>query len=91
MKKINRSIISKSISALVMCSAPLFASAEVVVLKAANIITTDEKNPRAEAITFNVDTKKITAVGSLEVVKYADLVELSADITTVNPNDIMNK
>ncbi|WP_216152046.1 amidohydrolase [Polynucleobacter sp. JS-Safj-400b-B2] len=66
MKKINRTFISKSISAFVMCSAPLFASAEVVVLKAANIITMDEKNPRAEAIAFDTNTKKITAVGSLK-------------------------
>ena len=69
MKKINRTMISKAISTLVMCSAPLFASAEVVVLKAANIITMDEKNPRAEAIAFDTDTKKITAVGSLKDVR----------------------
>lgn len=69
MKKINRTLISKAVSTLVMCSAPLFASAEVVVLKAANIITMDEKNPRAEAIAFDTDTKKIIAVGSLKDVQ----------------------
>lgn len=69
MKKISRTFISKSIATLVMCSAPLFASADVVVLKAANIITMDEKNPRAEAIAFDTDTKKITAVGSLKDVR----------------------
>ena len=52
-----------------MCSAPLFVSAEVVVLKAANIITMDEKNPRAQAIAFDTNTKKITAVGSLKDVQ----------------------
>lgn len=69
MKIISRTFISKSISAFVMCSAPLFATAEVVVLKAANIITMDEKNPRAQAIAFDTDTKKITAVGSLKDVQ----------------------
>ncbi len=69
MKIISRTFISKSISTLVMCSAPLFATAEVVVLKAANIITMDEKNPRAQAIAFDTDTKKITAVGSLKDVQ----------------------
>ena len=69
MKIFSRTFISKSISAFVMCSAPLFATAEVVVLKAANIITMDEKNPRAQAIAFDTDTKKITAVGSLKDVQ----------------------
>ena len=69
MKIISRTFISKSISTLVMCSAPLFVSAEVVVLKAANIITMDEKNPRAQAIAFDTNTKKITAVGSLKDVQ----------------------
>ncbi|WP_215401200.1 amidohydrolase [Polynucleobacter sp. MWH-UH35A] len=65
----NRTLISKSISALVACSVPLFASAEIMVLKAANIITMNDKSPRAEAIAFDTSTKKITAVGSLKDVR----------------------
>jgi predicted amidohydrolase YtcJ len=30
-------------------------------------------------------------IGSLEVGKFADLVELSADITAVNPNEFLDK
>jgi predicted amidohydrolase YtcJ len=67
--RLNRRLLAQSISAFVMCSAPLYASAEVVVLKAANIITMDEKNPRAQAIAFDTVTKKITAVGSLKDVQ----------------------
>ena len=69
MNRLNRKLLTQSISAFVMCSAPLYASAEVVVLKAANIITMDEKNPRAQAIAFDTVTKKITAVGSLKDVQ----------------------
>lgn len=69
MKIVNRKFISKSITALVACSVPFVASAEVMILKAANIITMDDKNPRAEAIAFDTDTKKITAVGSFKAVQ----------------------
>ena len=74
MNHFKRNVISVSISALVMCSVPLLASAEVVVLKASTIITMDDKNPRAEAIAFDTATKKITAVGSLK------------DVTAASPN-----
>lgn len=47
------------------------ALAEVQILKASTIITMDDKNPRAEAIAFDTDTKKITAVGSLKDVQAA--------------------
>ena len=46
-----------------------FALAETQILKASTIITMDEKNPRAEAIAFDTDTKKITAIGSLQDVR----------------------
>ena len=69
MNKFKRNVIAKSISTLVMCSVPLFASAEIQILKASTIITMDEKNPRAEAIAFDTTTKKITAVGSLKDVQ----------------------
>ncbi|WP_286298216.1 amidohydrolase [Polynucleobacter sp. TUM22923] len=44
-------------------------TAETVILKAATIITMDEKNPRAQAIAFDTVTKKIIAVGSLADVR----------------------
>ena len=69
LKKINGIFVMRSIAAFVVCSFPFLASAEIVVLKASTIITMDEKNPRAEAIAFDTDTKKITAVGSLDDVR----------------------
>jgi predicted amidohydrolase YtcJ len=45
------------------------AVAEVQILKASTIITMDDKNPRAEAIAFDTDTKKITAIGTLKDVR----------------------
>lgn len=54
--------------ALVCCLSNL-ALAETQILKASTIITMDEKNPRAEAIAFDTDTKKITAIGSLQHVR----------------------
>lgn len=68
MKKINLNLIGKSISFLIFCSAPI-ASADILILKASTIITMDDKNPRAEAIAFDTNTKKITAVGSLKDVQ----------------------
>jgi len=69
LKKINGIFVMRSMAAFVACSFPFLASAEIVVLKASTIITMDEKNPRAEAIAFDTDTKKITAVGSLNDVR----------------------
>ena len=66
LKRMNKNLLAQSIAAFVMGSASLWASAEVVVLKASTIITMDDKNPRAEAIAFDTATKKITAVGSLK-------------------------
>lgn len=45
------------------------AFAEIQILKASKIITMDDKNPRAEALAFDTDTGKITAIGSLETVR----------------------
>ena len=45
------------------------AVADTVILKASSIITMDKKNPRAQAIAFDTDTKKIIAVGSFEDVQ----------------------
>ena len=46
---------------------------------------------KASTINGAYQLKRDKEIGSLEVGKYADLVELSADITTVNPNDILKK
>ena len=45
------------------------AFAEIKILKASTIITMDDKNPRAEALAYDTDTGKITAIGSLEGVR----------------------
>lgn len=52
----------------ILCLSNL-ALAEIQILKASAIITMDDKNPRAEAIAFDTETKKITAVGSLKEVR----------------------
>ena len=65
MQKTNRNLLAKFATALALCSLSLGTLAEVVVLKAATIITMDDKNPRAEAVAFDQDTGKITAIGAL--------------------------
>ena len=69
MQKTNRNLLAKSATALALCSFSLGALAEVVVLKAATIITMDDKNPRAEALAFDTATGKITAIGALSAVR----------------------
>jgi predicted amidohydrolase YtcJ len=46
-----------------------------------------------QAVTVNgaYQLKRDHEIGSLEVGKYADIVELSADLTAVNPNEITKK
>ena len=73
-KMLNYQFFSRSIIAVLISSASLMASAEVIILKASTIITMDDKNPRAEAIAFDTATKKIVAVGSL------------TDVTDSTPN-----
>ena len=46
---------------------------------------------KASTINGADQLKRDNAIGSLEVGKYADLVELSADITAVKPNEIVEK
>ena len=69
MQKTNRNLIVKTVTAVALSSVSLCALAEVVVLKAATIITMDDKNPRAEALAFDNTTGKITAVGALSAVR----------------------
>lgn len=53
-------------------------------------VTLDEAL-RASTINGAYQLKREKEIGSLEVGKYADLVELSADITAVKPNEIVEK
>jgi imidazolonepropionase-like amidohydrolase len=71
MKQTKHNSFAKSATALALCSFSLGALAEVVVLKAATIITMDDKNPRAEALAFDKDSGKITAIGALSAVRAA--------------------
>ena len=57
----------------------------------ANQAVTMDQALKASTINGAYQLKRETEVGSLEVGKYADLVELSADITAVNPNEILDK
>ena len=57
----------------------------------ANQAVTLDQALKASTINGAYQLKRDKEIGSLEVGKYADLVELSADITAVNPNDIMKK
>ncbi|CAM3641722.1 amidohydrolase [Polynucleobacter brandtiae] len=65
----NYQFILKSLPILSVCCLSNLALAEIQILKASTIITMDEKNPRAEAIAFDTDTKKITAIGALKDVR----------------------
>lgn len=56
-----------------------------------NQAVTLEQALKASTINGAYQLKRDKEIGSLEVGKYADLVELSADITTVKPNEIMEK
>jgi hypothetical protein len=53
MKKLNRNLLTTSVTALALGVISFSALAEVVVLKAATIITMDDKNPRAEALALD--------------------------------------
>lgn len=64
-----RSLIAQSLSVMLIGALPTWASADTVVLKASTIITMDDKNPRAEALAFDTDSGKITAIGSLKDVR----------------------
>lgn len=64
-----RSVFTQSVVALLLGALPTLATAETVVLKASTIITMDDKNPRAEALAFDTDTGKITAIGSFNDVR----------------------
>ena len=57
----------------------------------ANQAVTLDQALRASTINGAYQLKRDKEIGSLEVGKYADLVELSADITAVNPNEILDK
>jgi predicted amidohydrolase YtcJ len=62
-------MITKSLTALLLCSSTCLAFAETQILKASTIITMDDKNPRAEALAFDTATGKITAIGSFKDVR----------------------
>jgi hypothetical protein len=57
----------------------------------ANQAVTLNQALRASTINGAYQLKRDKEIGSLEVGKYADLVELSADITAVKPNEIVEK
>jgi predicted amidohydrolase YtcJ len=57
----------------------------------ANQAVTLEQALKASTINAAYQLKRDNEIGSLEVGKYADLVELSADITAVKPNQIIDK
>ncbi|WP_231971217.1 amidohydrolase [Polynucleobacter necessarius] len=57
----------------------------------ANQAVTMEQTLKASTINGAYQLKRDKEIGSLEVGKYVDLVELSADLTTVNPNEIKEK
>ena len=57
----------------------------------ANQAVTLDQALKASTINGAYQLKRDDEIGSLEVGKYADLVELSADITTVKPDEIMEK
>jgi predicted amidohydrolase YtcJ len=57
----------------------------------ANQAVTLDQALRASTINGAYQLKRDKEIGSLEVGKYADLVELSADITAVKPNEIVEK
>lgn len=56
-----------------------------------NQAVTLEEALKASTINGAFQLKRDQEIGSLEVGKFADLVELSADITAVNPNEILEK
>jgi predicted amidohydrolase YtcJ len=57
----------------------------------ANQAVTLDEALKASTINGAYQLKRDKEIGSLEVGKYADLVELSADITAVKPNEIVEK
>lgn len=57
----------------------------------ANQAVTLDQALKASTINGAYQLKRDKEIGSLEVGKFADLVELSADITAVNPNQILDK
>lgn len=57
----------------------------------ANQAITMEQALKASTINGAYQLKRDKEIGSLEVGKYADLVELSADLTAVKPNEIVEK
>jgi predicted amidohydrolase YtcJ len=57
----------------------------------ANQAVTLDQALKASTINGAYQLKHDKDIGSLEVGKFADLVELSADITAVNPNEILDK
>ena len=57
----------------------------------ANQAVTMDQALKASTMNGAYQLKRDHEIGSLEVGKYADIVELSADITTVNPNEILEK
>jgi len=58
---------------------------------APNQAVTLDQALKASTINAAYQLKRDKEIGSLEVGKYADLVELSADITAVKPNEIIEK
>jgi predicted amidohydrolase YtcJ len=57
----------------------------------ANQAVTLEQALKASTINGAYQLKRDKEIGSLEVGKYADIVELSADLTAVKPSEIMDK
>lgn len=57
----------------------------------ANQAVTMDQALKASTINGAHQLKREKEIGSLEVGKYADFVELSADLTAVNPNEILTK
>jgi predicted amidohydrolase YtcJ len=57
----------------------------------ANQAVTLDEALKASTINGAYQLKRDKDIGSLEVGKFADLVELSADITAVKPNEILEK
>ena len=57
----------------------------------ANQAVTLDEALKASTINGAYQLKRDKEIGSLEVGKFADLVELSADITAVKPNEILEK
>jgi predicted amidohydrolase YtcJ len=58
---------------------------------APNQAVTLDQALKASTINAAYQLKRDKEIGSLEVGKYADLVELTADITAVKPNEIIEK